>query len=424
VLDRQHLRANTDAVKNGIARKGLDAPIDELLRVDEEWRAVTTALQAKEAEANRLSKEIGGLMGQGKTEEAEQSRANAAKLKGELPQLADQEKQLRERLSELELLIPNPPHSSVPDGKSSEDNLEISRFSEQKRSSFELKPHWDLAEMHGLIDFAAGAKISGSGFMLFRGTGAKLQRALINFMVDYHVVNHGYTEIYPPYLVNRASLLGTGQLPKFELDLYLMERDDLFLIPTAEVPVTNIHRDEVLEMGQLPIYYAAFSGCFRREAGAAGKDTRGLLRVHQFDKVEMVKFVTPESSYDELESLRENGESILRALDLHYRVVSICAGDMCFSNSKQYDLEVWAPGVGQYLEVSSVSNFEDFQARRANIRYRPEQGAKPRYVHTLNASGVACPRLMAAILETYQREDGSIDIPAALRPYMGTDVIS
>jgi seryl-tRNA synthetase len=273
------------------------------------------------------------------------------------------------------------------------------------------------------LDFARGAKIEGSGFIVFKGMGARLQRALISYMLDKHIKEHDYTEIYPPYLVNRESLLGTGQLPKFELDQYHMERDDLFLIATAEIPVTNLHRDEILEYFEVPKNYVAFSGCFRREAGAAGKDTRGLLRVHQFDKVEMVKIVAPETSYAELEELRENGEAVLQELGLHYRVVDICAGDMSFSNAKQYDLEVWAPGIGQYLEVSSVSNFEDFQARRANIRYRPEAGAKPQFVHTLNASGVACPRLMAALLETYRQEDGTVAVPEALRPYMGTDLI-
>jgi seryl-tRNA synthetase len=341
-----------------------------------------------------------------------------------LPTHHDSARNLKERLEALELQIPNMPHSSVPDGKDSSENIEVSRYLDQPSFDFEPKAHWDIAYQHGLLDFERGTKIAGSGFIVFRAAGARLQRALINFMLDFHVRQHGYIEIYPPYLVNRESLIGTGQLPKFELEQYHMERDDLFLIATSEIPVTNLHRDEILAADVLPTKYVAFSGCFRREAGAAGRDTRGLLRVHQFDKVEMVKFTTPETSYDELETLRQDAEDILRALGLHYRVVSICAGDMSFSNAKQYDLEVWAPGVGQYLEVSSISNFEDFQARRANIRYRPDAGAKPRFVHTLNASGVACPRLMAALLETYQRADGSVDIPEALRPFMGMDKIS
>ncbi len=422
MVDRQILRTNPDSVRAGAMRKGIDAPVDEFLRVDEEWRQAERAFQEQQAEANRISKTIGALKAQGKNEEAQTALDEAAKLKSNLPALESRAKEIESRLLEIELQIPNIPHENVPDGKSSDDNVEVSTWGEKPKFDFEPKPHWDIAEQHGLIDFARGTKIAGSGFLVYRGLGAKLQRTLFNFMVDFHVTNHGYTEIYPPYLVNRASLIGTGQLPKFEFDQYRIERDDLFLIPTAEVPVTNLHRDEILD--QLPIYYAAFSGCFRREAGAAGKDTRGLLRVHEFDKVELVKFVRPETSYDELETLRENAERLLQALGLHYRVVSICAGDMSFSNSKQYDLEVWAPGVGQYLEVSSASNFADFQARRANIRFRPEPSAKPQFVHTLNASGVACPRLMAAILETYQRADGSVVIPEAIRPLMGVDKIN
>ncbi|MEO7453210.1 MAG: serine--tRNA ligase [Fimbriimonadales bacterium] len=422
MLDRRILRTETDRVRAGIARKNIDAPIDEWLSLDEEWRTVTTSLQEKEAEANRFSQQIGALFAQGKKEEAEAARASAAAMKDAMTSGTERERELREKLDALELQIPNVPHTSVPDGKSSDDNIEISAWGEKPDAAF-TKPHWDIAEELGLLDFARGAKIAGSGFIVFKGMGAKLQRALIAYMLDKHITDHGYTEIYPPYLVNRASLIGTGQLPKFELDQYLMERDDLFLIATAEIPVTNLHRDEVLDYFEVPKNYVAFSSCFRREAGAAGKDTRGLLRVHQFDKVEMVKLVAPETSYDELEKLRANAEAVLQELGLHYRVVDICAGDMSFSNAKQYDLEVWAPGVNQYLEVSSISNFEDFQARRANIRYRPEPGAKPQFVHTLNASGVACPRLMAALLETYRQEDGSVAIPEKLQPYMGTDLI-
>ncbi|MDQ2986624.1 MAG: serine--tRNA ligase [Armatimonadota bacterium] len=423
MLDRKRLRTETDFVRAGISRKNIDAPLDEWLLLDEEWRSLTTSLQEKEADANRTSQEIGALFAQGKKEEAAATREVAAAAKAEIAEQGEKERALREKLDTLELQIPNVPHASVIDGKSSEDNVEISSWGE-KPSAVHTKPHWDVAEELDLLDFARGAKIAGSGFIVFKGMGARLQRALISYMLDKHITDHGYTEIYPPYLVNRDSLIGTGQLPKFELDQYHMERDDLFLIATAEIPVTNLHRDEILDYFEVPKNYVAFSGCFRREAGAAGKDTRGLLRVHQFDKVEMVKFVAPETSYDELETLRENAEAILQELGLHYRVVDICAGDMSFSNAKQYDLEVWAPGVGQYLEVSSVSNFEDFQARRANIRYRPEHGAKPQFVHTLNASGVACPRLMAALLETYRQEDGSVLLPEVLRRYMGTDSIA
>ena len=423
MLDRKTLRSETDRVRAGIALKNIEAPLDEWLKLDDEWRKLTTSLQEQEAEANRVSQQIGALFAQGKKEEAEAARVDAAAAKDRIATQAEAEREIRARLDELELQIPNLPHASVKPGASSDDNVEISSWGE-KADNPHTKPHWDIAEELDILDFARGAKIAGSGFIVFKGMGARLQRALISFMLDLHVGEHGYTEIYPPYVVNRASLIGTGQLPKFELDQYHMERDDLFLIATAEIPVTNLHRDEVLDYFEVPKNYVAFSGCFRREAGAAGKDTRGLLRVHQFDKVEMVKIVAPETSYEELENLRTNGEAVLQALGLHYRVTDICAGDMSFSNAKQYDLEVWAPGVGQYLEVSSVSNFEEFQARRANIRYRPEPGAKPQFAHTLNASGVACPRLMAALLETYRQEDGSVAIPEPLRPYMGIDAIT
>jgi len=422
VLDRKTLRTETERVRTGIARKGIDAPLDEWIALDEEWRLLTTSLQEKEAASNRGSQEIGALFAQGKKDEALAAREKAAALKAEIAELSDKDRDLRDRLDSLELQIPNLPHPSVIDGKSSDDNVEISAWGERPAAEH-TRPHWDIAEELDLLDFARGAKIAGSGFIVFKGMGARLQRALISYMLDKHINDHGYTEIYPPYLANRESLIGTGQLPKFEFDQYHIERDDLFLIATAEIPVTNLHRDEILEYFDVPKNYVAFSGCFRREAGAAGKDTRGLLRVHQFDKVEMVKLVAPEDSYDELETLRENGEAVLQELGLHYRVVDICAGDMSFSNAKQYDLEVWSPGVEKYLEVSSVSNFEDFQARRANIRYRPETGAKPQFVHTLNASGVACPRLMAAVLETNRREDGTVAVPEVLQPYMGTDLI-
>lgn len=422
MLDRKLLRTETERVRAGIARKGLDAPLDEWLAKDDEWRTLTTQVQEREAEANRLSQEIGKMFAAGDRDAAEAARSRAAQMKEQIAGSADRERALRAELDELELQIPNPPHDSVPDGASSDDNVVRSEWGEKPDAQHTL-PHWEIAEQLRLIDFARGAKIAGSGFLVYTGAGARLQRALIAFMLDLHTREHGYSEVYPPYLVNRASLIGTGQLPKFELDQYAMERDDLFLIATAEIPVTNLHRDEILEADQVPKNYVAFSGCFRREAGAAGKDTRGLLRVHQFDKVEMVKIVSAESSYEELEVLRENAEAVLRALGLHYRVTDICTGDMSFSNAKQYDLEVWAPGVGQYLEVSSVSNFEDFQARRANIRYRPEPGAKPEFVHTLNASGVACPRLMAAILETYRRADGTVAVPERLQPYYGSDTI-
>lgn len=422
MIDRQLLRTNADAVRAGARRKGIDAPIDEFLSADKAWRQAISKFEDQKAKANGVSKTIGSLKAQGKHEEADAAMKEAARIKEELPNLEEAAKNLEAELQKLELQIPNIPHESVPDGKSSEDNVEVRSWGSQPKFAFEPKPHWELASALDIIDFERGTKVAGSGFLVYKGLGARLQRALINFMLDFHTDNHGYTEIYPPYLVNRESLIGTGQLPKFEFDQYRIERDDLFLIPTAEVPVTNLHRDEILDSGNMPVYYCAFSGCFRREAGAAGRDTRGLLRIHEFDKVELVITTYPEQSYEELERLARDGGAILEALGLHYKVMSICAGDMGFSNAKQYDLEVWSPGVGQYLEVSSASNFEDFQARRANIRYR-FPGEKPQFAHTLNASGVACPRLMAALLETYQREDGSIGLPEALWPYMNVEEI-
>ncbi|HZH99261.1 MAG TPA: serine--tRNA ligase, partial [Fimbriimonadaceae bacterium] len=303
------------------------------------------------------------------------------------------------------------------------ENVYVREWGEKPSFEDEPKAHWDVAEELGLLDLARASKISGSGFALYTGWGARLQRSLINYMIDHQTQRNGYREVYPPYAVNSASLFGTGQLPKFEEDLYKID-SDLYLIPTAEVPVTNIYRDEILSGHELTMKMAAFSGCFRKEAGAAGKDTRGIQRMHQFDKVEMVKLTKPEDSYDELETLVADGESVLQALGLHYRVMLICTGDMSFSNSKQYDLEVWAPGIGKYLEISSCSNFEAFQARRANIRFRRAQGEKPEFVHILNGSGLATPRLFAAILETYRQPDGSLVIPEPLRPYVGTDRVS
>ncbi|MBQ7525222.1 MAG: serine--tRNA ligase, partial [Abditibacteriota bacterium] len=295
---------------------------------------------------------------------------------------------------------------------------------EKREFDFEPACHWDIAAKLDIIDFERGSKISGSGFILYKGLGAKLERALFNWMLDLHTSEHGYTEVFPPYLINRKAMTGTGQLPKFEEDMYHADKgDDLFLDPTAEVPVTNMYMDEILDADMLPIYHTAYTACFRREAGSAGKDTRGLLRVHQFDKVEMVKFVRPETSYEEHETLLGNAEDVLKRLGIPYRVLSLCTGDIGFSAAKCYDLEIWAPAVGKWLEVSSCSNFEDFQARRANIRFRPAQGAKPEFIHTLNGSGVALPRLVVSLIENYQQPDGSVVGPEVLRPYMGTDVI-
>ncbi len=422
MLDRNLLRQDPERVKAGALRKGIDAAesVDAWTKLDAEWRALKVDLEAKQAEMNRISKTIGALMGQGKKDEAEQAKAQTGELKKAITEGEAKDREMEARLRDLELGFPNPPDESVPDGRSADDNKVLREWGSKPEFKDRPQPHWEIAERLGLLDLPRAAKISGSGFALYTGWGARLQRALFNFMIDHQTLRNGYREIYPPYLVNSASLIGTGQLPKFEEDLYKAD-DDLYLIPTAEVPVTNIYRDEILDGSQLTMKIAAYSGCFRKEAGAAGKDTRGLLRVHQFDKVELVKLTKPEDSYDELESLTKDAESVLQALGVHYRVVLLCAGDMSFSNAKCFDLEVWSPGVGQYLEISSCSNFTDFQARRANIRFRRGQGEKPEFVHTLNGSGLACPRLFSAVVETYQQADGSVLLPEVLRPYVGTD---
>lgn len=422
MLDRALLRNDPEAVRAGAKRKGIEVPIDEFLQIDAEYRATRADLDRQRAELNAISKSIGALFGQGKKEDAEAAKAEAKQLSDRISAGEARERELETALRAVELQFPNIPHESVPDGTSEADNQVVRTWGEPPVFEFEPRAHWDIGANLRLFDLERGAKIAASGFVAYKGWGARLQRALISFMLDHQTLTNGYHEIYPPYVVNRDSLLGTGQLPKFEDDLYSIG-EDMFLIPTAEVPVTNLHRDEILEPWQLPIKYAAFSGCFRKEAGAAGKDTRGIQRVHQFDKVELVKFATPESSYNELESLTADAESVLQALGLHYRVTLLCAGDMSFSNAKCYDLEVWAPGVGRYLEVSSCSNFESFQARRANIRFRRAQGEKPEFVHILNGSGVACPRLFLSIVETYQQPDGSVVVPEVLRPYVRADVI-
>lgn len=420
MLDRKLIRENPDAVRAGAARKGILAPVDEFLRVDESWRSILRELEQSQAEMNRISKSIGQLMASGQKDEAEKAKAETAAIKEKIKSLEPQERELEAQLNALELQFPNMPHPTVPDGKTPEENVEVRAWGTKPEGTF--KAHWEIADELKLIDFEAASKISGSGFAVYTGWGSKLVRALINFMLDLQSDRNGYSEVYPPALVTSESLVGTGNLPKFADDLY-STKDDLWLIPTAEVPVTNLLRDEILEPWQLPIKYAAYTPCFRREAGAAGRDTRGILRMHQFDKIELVKYCAAEASYDELESLVEDAESVLQALGLHYRVLLLCAGDMGDKGCKCYDLEVWAPGEGRYLEVSSCTNFEAFQARRANIRYRPTEGASPEPVHILNGSGLAVPRLLVALLETYRQEDGSIAIPEPLRRYLGTDVI-
>jgi len=412
------IRDNTDWVRTALRNKGADVRlVDELLDADERRRRLLREVEQLKHTLNRTSQEISRLKQSGQP--VDDKVASMRELSDQIKAL---DAEVREREQEIETLllnIPNVHHPSVPVGASEAENVEVRRWGEPPQFSFPPKPHWEIGEQLGIIDFQRGVKISGARFYVLKGLGARLERAIIDFMIDLHVREHGYTEIYPPVLVRPECMIGTGQLPKFGEDAFHCEVDDLWLVPTAEVPVTNLYRDEILEADELPIYHVAFSPCFRREAGAAGKDTRGMVRVHQFDKVEMVKFVTPETSYEELESLVGNAEAVLRALGLHYRIVEMCTGDLGFTAAKKYDPEVWFPGQNRFVEVSSCSNFEDYQARRANIRYRPQPGAKPRFVHTLNGSGLAVGRTFAAILENFQNEDGTVTIPAVLRPFMG-----
>ncbi len=416
MLDIKVIREQVDRVKEAVTNKGEKADIDRIIELDGGRRRILVEVEDLRGERNRVSKEIGELKKKG-----EDAAVLMEQMKGVSERIKVLERELGKVEEELEaalLEVPNIPHSSVPVGRDEGDNVEVRQWGDRPSFGFEPKPHWELGETLGIIDIERGGKITGSGFIHYRGAGALLERALINFMIDLHVKSNGFTEVNIPFMVNRTSMTVTGQLPKLESDMYALPADDTFLVPTAEVPVTNIHRNEILGPEDLPIYYVAYSPCFRREAGAHGKDTRGLIRVHQFDKVELVKFVRPETSYDELESLVEAAEAVLQALGLHYRVVALSTGDLSFSAAKCYDLEVWAPGVGKYLEVSSCSNFEDFQARRGDIRFRPAPGEKPRFVHTLNGSGVALPRTVIALLENYQGEDGSVRIPEILQPYM------
>ena len=410
------IRDNQSLVEEGISKKGESIDLSAIVKFDSELRDLTKKLNDLQSEQNKKSKEIGKL----KSENLEDKSVftTLKKLSNEVKDLENAHRIKSEEFRNMLLQIPNLPHDSVPIGKNSDQNVIYKDCSSKKEFSFEPKSHVDLVKKLDLIDFEAGAKISGSGFPLYKGNGALLERALINFMLDYNLKNYNYTEIFPPFLVRPDSATTTGQLPKFNEDMYYIEKDDLYLIPTAEVPLTNIHKDEILNLEDLPKYYLAYSGCFRREAGSYGKDTRGLLRVHQFNKVELVKFVHPNDSYTELETLTEQASKILDMLELDYRIIELCSGDLSFAASKCYDLEVWAPGEKQWLEVSSCSNFEDFQSRRGNIKFRDEDN-KTNYVHTLNGSGLATPRVLAALIETHQKEDGSISIPSSLQPYTG-----
>ena len=421
MLDLKMVRNYPHRVREAMEKKGYaEVDVDELLQLDQKWRDGLQRVEELKAVRNRVSEDIGRLKREGKDADVlvEKMRNVAEEIRSLDAQVKEMDRDLREML----LNLPNIPHESVPIGESEEDNVEIRRWGEPPALA-DPKPHWDLGQELGLLDFEWGAKLAGSRFTVYKGRAPRLIRGLMNLMLDIHVNEHGYQEIWPTFLVNGDSMLATGQLPKFAADVFKIEGQDLYLIPTAEVPVTNLHRDEILEGEDLPIKYVAYSPCFRSEAGAAGRDTRGLIRQHQFEKVELVKFVHPDDSYNQLELLVTEASAVLERLGLPYRVVVMCTGDTGFQQSKKYDLEVWMPSYGRYVEVSSCSNFEAFQARRANMRFRPEPGQRPRYLHTLNGSGVAIGRTIAALLENCQREDGRIDVPEALVPYVGTEII-
>ncbi len=415
MLDIRFIRENLDLVKDSLKNRNLKHDLDELIRLDDGRRGDLLKLEELRAKRNKANDEISALLKEKK--DAKEKISSMKSISSDIDNLDNKVRGLELSLEKTLISIPNIPHSSVPVGDPSK-NLVVRSWGDLKKFNFKPKSHIDIAQGLDIIDFPRATKITGSNFILYKGLGARLERALINFMLDFHTKKHGYTEIFPPFLVNRASMTGTGQLPKMEEDMYRLKDDDLFLVPTAEVPVTNIFRDEILEEKMLPVYYAAYSACFRREAGAYGKDTRGLMRVHEFNKVEMVKFVKPETSYEELEKLVNNAEEVLQLLDIPYRIVMLATQDLSFAASKCYDIEAFSPGIDKWLEVSSCSNFESFQARRANIRYRRQNDKKVEFLHTLNGSGVAMPRTMAAILENYQQEDGTVIIPQALREYM------
>ncbi|HEX6971228.1 MAG TPA: serine--tRNA ligase [Limnochordia bacterium] len=417
MLDLRKIRTDPDTVRRGLAARGADFPLDALLAADERRRALLTEVEQLKARRNAASEAIARAKREGTPAEdaISRMRAVAERIRELDAELRDVEGRIRDWL----LVMPNVPHASVPIGRDASENVEIRRKGTPRAFSFEPLPHWDLGVRLGILDFESASKVSGARFAFLRGDGARLERALIAFMLDIHTRERGYTEVYPPYLVTAESMVGTAQLPKFAEDMFRVEPGGYYLIPTAEVPLTNLHRDEILDGDRLPLRYAAYSPCFRAEAGAAGRDTRGLIRVHQFDKVELVRICRPEDSYKELEELLADAEAVLERLELPYRVMEMCSGDLGDKATKQYDPEVWMPSYGRYVEISSVSNFEDYQARRANMRFRPAPGAKAEFVHTLNASGLAVGRTLAAILENYQNADGTVTIPTALRPYMG-----
>lgn len=421
MLDLNYVRENLENVRAALqSRRGDLTLLDAFASADAERRRVIAESDQLNAQRNSASKEIGGLMKEGKKDEAEARRAEVTSLKERIAELDQLRSETETRMHELLSALPNIPHQSVPVGTDESDNVEVRRWGSAPKFSFEPQDHVDLGTALGILDLERATKIAAARFAILNGAGARLERALVNFMLDVHTREHGYTETLPPFIVNRAALFGTGQLPKFESDLFRLEDDrDLFLIPTAEVPVTNYHREEILDAAQLPLKWAAYTPCFRSEAGSYGRDTRGVIRQHQFEKVELVKYSLPENSYDELESLTRHAETILQKLGLHYRVVTLSTADLGFGSAKTYDIEVWLPSQNTFREISSCSNYESFQARRAQIRFRRGGGAKPEFVHTLNGSGLAVGRTWIAILENYQQEDGSVIVPEALRPYMG-----
>ncbi len=424
MLDIKFIRENVELVKTAIQNKNEKADIDKIIELDNRRREIIQKVEDLKAKRNKVSQEVGRLKKAG--ENADEIIAEMKQVSEEIKNLDEELRDTESEMQELLAWVPNLPHESVPVGKSADDNVEVRQWLPDgfdfEKKSFVID-HLELGKKMGILDFERGAKISGSGFPVYMGKGATLERALINFMLDYHIQHHGYTEVLPPFLVNRDSMKGTGQIPKLEEDMYHCTIDDLFPIPTAEVPVTNLHRAEILKEEDLPKNYVAFSACFRREAGSYGKESKGFLRVHQFNKVEMVKLVKPENSYDELEKLVNDAEDILKALNIPYRILLLCTGDLSFSAAKCYDIETWSPAEQKWLEASSCSNFEDFQARRASIRFKSKEMKKPQFVHTLNGSGLATSRLMVSLLENNQTEDGKIIVPEVLRKYTGFDVI-
>ena len=422
MLDIKRIRENLDEIKQAMQIRGeKEFDLDAVIALDDQRRDLLKEVEVLKQELNVESKKIPQLIKEGK--DVTEDKARLKELSDKIKGIDVQVKEVEDKLNYTLMRIPNVPHPDVPQGETDEDNVEVKKWGEPRKFDFEQKAHWDIGTDLGILDFERAGKITGSRFTLYKGLGARLERSLINFFLNTHTADHGYTEVLPPFMANRDSFSGTGQLPKFEEDMFKLEGLEYFLVPTAEVPVTNIHRNEILTADQLPIKYCAYTPCFRSEAGSAGRDTRGLVRQHQFNKVELVKFVLPENSYDELEKLTMDAEEILQLLGLPYRRVKICTGDLGFTAAFKFDLEVWMPSYGRYVEISSCSNFEDFQARRANIKFKRDKKSKAEFVHTLNGSGLAVGRCLAAILENYQQADGSVVVPEVLRPYMGVDVI-